>query len=70
MKELLENLAGIMNAARDNQYGLLALAALVVAVVVVLLLRGAPLWAQIEELKGRDPFIDIQWPSRVLKKAR
>lgn len=47
MKELLESLPGVMNAAKGNDLGLIALAVLVVAVVVVLLLGTAPLWARV-----------------------
>ncbi len=47
MKSLLDSLAGIMNAAKDNDLGLIALAVLVVAVVAVLLLKNAPLWARV-----------------------
>lgn len=46
MNELLEYLPGILNAVKNNEYGALALAALVMAVVVILLLRGAPLAAR------------------------
>lgn len=47
MESLWDNLAGIMNAAKDNQLGLMALAVLVISIVAVLLFRRSPIWARL-----------------------
>ena len=47
MEKLFEYLPSIMDAAKDNTFGLFALVALAIATVVVLLMRKSPIWARL-----------------------